>query len=188
MTTSNPYFPQRTADGSDDALLQALVEQAQAYFPEFNAQRCTQRLQRVSQADPSTGGAEVVLSEGVDALQSGLSTLSGYAQYQQVLDELTAEAAGTVSSSGGAAPVQAAPAADHASGYSPRIQSVHAADSQQVIRPAQQIAFPGPSSAVIAPFDIQRVQADFPILAEKVNGGSLLSGWTIRRRPSVQDR
>lgn len=187
MTTSNSYFTQSTADGADDALLQALVEQVQAYFPEFNAQRCAQRLQNVSQADPSIGGVDVVLSEGVDALQSGLSTLSGYAQYQQVLDELTAEAGGAVQP-----PVSAAPAAGSSLGYSPRIQSVNGAGTQVIARPVQQIAWPGQSSAVIAPFDIQRVRTDFPILGEKVNGGQNLvwldNSATTQRPKSVIDR
>lgn len=192
MTISN----QNTIPGfsdADDILLEEIINQAQAYFPEFNAQRCAQRLQNISQAGLTAGGAETALNEGLDVFRTEFLAGSSYAPYQQVIDELTSEAAQATDLSQGY-PGQSRqsvglPDYGNQSGYRPVIQSVSAGGVSPAVQQIQPVAG---SSSVIAPFDIQKVRADFPILAEKVNGGQNLvwldNSATTQRPKAVIDR
>ena len=192
MTISN----QNTIPGFsdvDDVLLQETVSQAQAYFPEFNVQRCAQRLQGIGQAGLTAGGAETALNEGLDIFQAEFPAGSDYAQYQQVIDELAAESSrlADVSQAYLAQPAQSAglPDGGDAAGYRPVLQSVSGAPVPAAVQQIQPVSG---SAAVIAPFDIQKVRADFPILAEKVNGGQDLvwldTSATTQRPKAVIDR
>ena len=192
MTISN----QNTVPGfsdADEALLQEIVNQAQSYFPEFNAQRCAQRLQDAGQAALTAGGAETVLNEGLDIFRAEFPAGSDYAQYQQVIDELVAESSRAADVSQAyldqPAPSAGLPDGGQAAGYRPVLQSVSGAPVSAAVQQVQPVSG---SSAVIAPFDIQKVRADFPILAEKVNGGQNLvwldNSATTQRPKAVIDR
>lgn len=192
MTISNQNTIPEFFD-ADDILLEEIINQAQAYFPEFNAQRCAQRLQNISQAGLTVGGAETALNEGLDVFRTESPAGSSYAPYQQIIDELTSEAAQAADLSliSLGQSKQSVGLLDYGnqSGYRPVIQSVSASG---VSPAAQQIQPVAGSSSVIAPFDIQKVRADFPILAEKMDGGQNLvwldNSATTQRPKAVIDR
>lgn len=192
MTISN----QNTISGIsdiDDILLQEIINQAQAYFPEFNVQRCAQRLENISQAGLTAGAAETALNDGLDVFRTEFPAGSSYASYQQVIDELTSEAAQSVGLPQGypGQPRQSVDLLDYRnqSGYRPVVQSVSVGEVSSAVQQMQPVAG---SSSVIVPFDIQKVRADFPILAEKVNGGQNLvwldNSATTQRPKAVIDR
>lgn len=150
-------------------------------------------MQGIGQAVLTAGGAETALNEGEDVFQASFPAGSDYAQYQQVIDELAAESSrlADVSRAYPAQPAQSAglPDGGDAVGYRPVLQSVSGAPVPAAVQQIQPVSG---SPAVIAPFDIQKVRADFPILAEKVNGGQDLvwldNSATTQRPKEVIDR
>lgn len=171
MTISN----QNTDPGffdTDDILLQEIIDQTQAYFPEFNARRCARRLQDIGQTSLTVGGAEATFNEGLDVFRAEIPATSEYSQYQQVIDELTEESFRATEASlaylNQSGQSVGTPDDARAAGYRPVLQSVSGAPVSAV---TPQVSLASKVSPVIAPFDIQKVRADFPILVEKVNGG-----------------
>ena len=183
MTTTNYGIPSESE----------LENLANAYFPDFDAQRCAGGIENLafsgdtsvindafSKADSYAGGTNYISSS-----EQAFGSYGSISEYEKIADDYN----------GSFSEYENSPQQPASGGYSPVVLSQGQADSYVPKKPESQPdevpQSKSNSSIIVGTKTLAQIRNDFPILNEKINGHDLVwldNGATTQRPQQVIDR
>ena len=170
MTTTNYGIPSESE----------LENLANAYFPDFDAQRCAGGIENLA-----LSGDTSVINDAFSKVNSYAGSYGNISEYEQIANDYN----------GSFSEYEKSPQQPASGGYSPVVLSQGQADSYVPKKPESQPdevpQSKSNSSIIVGTKTLAQIRNDFPILNEKINGHDLVwldNGATTQRPQQVIDR